>query len=599
MVQSEATPRVDFHLPDYTLQQKLGQGGMGEVYLAVRKRDGVRVAVKFLNAGERSDEPEIRLRFERETRLLYECSHSNIVAVLDHGSADGRPYLVMEYLSGGSLRRWIGPGQALPVSRVRQVVGGIARALAALEERRILHRDLKPENVLLGEGGEVKVSDFGISAALTEVGQLTETAQALGTIDYMAPEQRYRLSIDSRADQYSLGVIAYELLTGRRPLGNFKPPSRLNPRLHPSVDAAVSKALQEDPDDRYDRIPDFAHALDEALRRRPARFWSRGLVAAVVGLAIGTAIFFVAHRPEQAQVPEPESAPRVAEESAKFAEPVADVAPAPDPKARAKYYFDLGEEHFLAGREKNAESCYTEAIRLDPTDPLPLLKRAFLYKKREIYEKALEDIESALRLDPKCQEALVGKGSIFVQLQDYALALPVLNEAVELNPVSAEALAWRGRALYKLGHDDLARDDLDLSTSLDGNLGIGYLFRSLIHLADQNFLQTRRDLESAIDCMPDNHHAHAKLSDLLAQCPDKSLRDLPRAIDHARKACELTRWQGHEELRFLARAYAANGKLEEAVERTEQALKLAPALSQDKLKEQLANYQRRLSQRKK
>lgn len=592
MGQSESTLDREHDLPDYTLLQKVGQGGMGEVYLASRNRDGMRVAVKFLNAGERSDDPEIRRRFERETRLLYECKHPNVVAILDHGSADGRPYLVMEYLMGGSLRRRIQPGQPLPAARVREVASGIAQALSALEERGILHRDLKPENVLLGEGEEVKLSDFGISAALTEVGQLTETAQALGSIDYIAPEQRYRLSIDARADQYSFAVIIYELLTGRRPLGNFKPPSQFNPRLHPSVDAAIAKALQEDPDDRYDRISDFARELDESLRRPVRKLKPLGRIVVLSLLAIGTAILLASHHPEESSLTDSTPSPTTAGASGE------EVASAQDPKERAKYYLERGESHFVAGREHQAESCYSEAIRLDPTNPVPHLKRAYLYKKNEIYEKALQDIEVALQLDSDCLDAWIGKGSIFVQLQDYERALPPLNHALTLNPNAAEALAWRGRAHYKLGHDDLGREDLDLSTNIDSNLGIGYLFRSMIHFNDKNFVQTRRDLESTIQCMPDNSYAHAKLSDLLAQCPDRSLRDLPRSIFHARKACELTHWESWENLRYLARAYAANGLWAEAVEFTERALKLAPALNQNMLHTQLEKYQRNLPRKK-
>ena len=576
------------NVPNYTLSKKLGQGGMGEVFLARHDGTDEQVAIKFLLLPERSSEPELRLRFDRETGLLAQLNHPNIIRVLDHGVADGRPYLVMEYMSGGTLRGWMTPGQPLSVSKVRHVVTGVIQALTALEERQIVHRDLKPENVLLDADGQVKVTDFGISAAVTEVGQVTSTAQILGTLDYIAPEQRTRLDVDTRADQYSLAVMVYELLTGKRPVGNYKPPSLLNRQLHPAVDTTLSRALNEDPDDRFGSVSAFAESFDLALQRRP-RPWLRPAARAagillIASLSVGALVAWKKGQDGPASTTGNPSDP---------VPPVEPIVLLAERAVKTNYFIERGDSHLAAGRDREAESCYTEAIRLSPREPPAYLKRAYVYKKKVLYQKALDDLQVAVDLDATRVEAWTGRGSIYVQLEDYARAIPELDRALALNPQSAETLAWRGRARYKLGQEDLARQDLDTSAKLDGNLGIAYQFRALMHLAAKNNAQARKDLEDAVRCMPDNPHAHAKLSDLLAQCPDAELRDRPRAILHARKACELTQWQGWEELRYLAKAYAAAGELPAAIQWCEKALALTPELKRSVVQTLLAGFRKR------
>ncbi len=531
----------------------------------------------------------MRRRFDRETRLLTELTHPNIVHVLDHGVADGRPYLVMEYVSGGNLRDWMPPGKPSPVSEVRRVVTGVAQALFALEERQIVHRDLKPENVLLTSDGQIKIADFGISAVVTDIGGLTSTAQMLGTLDYMAPEQRTRLDVDTRADQFSLAVVVYELLTGKRPVGNFKLPSHLNPQLHPAVDTVLLRSLNEDPDERFGNVTVFTASLDQALQRRPRRRL-RPMVAAFVLLILGLS--------SAALVTWKKDRDPLATTAADPSTPVPQLeAPVP-PGVQAdgtKYFLERGDAHLSAGRDREAESCYSEAIRLRPRDPLAYLKRAYVYKNKELYQKALDDLQAAVDLDPTRVEAWTGRGSVYVQLEDYARAIPELEKALALDPRSAEALAWRGRARYKLGLEDVALQDFDASLRIDDNLGIAYQFRALQHLAAKNYALACKDLEGAVRCMSDNPHAHAKLADLLALCPDPKLRDSPRAVVHARRACELTQWQGWDELRYLAKAHAANGDLPAAIQACEKSLQLAPDLKRVMVQTQLAGYRKRLS----
>jgi serine/threonine protein kinase len=238
---------------------------MGEVYAARQNALGRLVAVKFLALEGGGGSSESLDRFRREAELMARVTHPNILSVYDFGAIEGRPYLVMEYVEGGDLRRRMTPGEPAAVRQVRAIVGPVCEALACLHRQGILHRDLKPENILMHEETNPKVADFGIAVLRARVGSLTQTGIGLGTVGYVAPEQQYCLKVDERADQYSLAAIAYELLTGEKSLGIFKPPSDHNPRLDARVDAVVMRALQDDPEARYPSVREFGAALDEAL----------------------------------------------------------------------------------------------------------------------------------------------------------------------------------------------------------------------------------------------------------------------------------------------------------------------------------------------
>jgi formylglycine-generating enzyme required for sulfatase activity len=264
---------------------------MGEVYLATQESLGRPVALKLLSPVQRLDPAEQLARFRREAELMARVHHPNIVAVYDFGIIDrdgdgaSRPYLVMEYVEGGDLRQRMVPGRPLAIELVQRLVPPLAGALECLHAEGILHRDLKPENILMPAESTPKVTDFGL-ALDTGIGSQTGIFHTMGTIGYIAPEQQYRLGVDDRTDQYSLAALMYELLTGHMPLGILKPPSALNRRLGPAVDAVLLRGLQEDPDDRYPTVRELGEALERALSRRvSARSRRRRLQAALAILA--------------------------------------------------------------------------------------------------------------------------------------------------------------------------------------------------------------------------------------------------------------------------------------------------------------------------
>jgi serine/threonine protein kinase len=213
---------------------------------------------------ESGSDPAFAERFGREARTLARLNHPHIVAVHDFGEAGGLYYLVMEYVDGPNLRAVLQSGRLTP-EQALAVVPQVCEALQYAHEEGVVHRDVKPENILLDKRGRVRIADFGLAKLLNRPRAeftLTGSRQVMGTLDYMAPEQRHSpLTIDHRADIYSLGVVFYEMLTGALPLGRFAPPSQ-KALVDARLDEAVFRALEMDPERRYQRVSDFQTALE-------------------------------------------------------------------------------------------------------------------------------------------------------------------------------------------------------------------------------------------------------------------------------------------------------------------------------------------------
>jgi len=251
-------------LPGFRLEEVLGRGGKGTVFRATQIEKKRAVAIKFLSTDVGG--PLAIDAFQRESRLMAALSHPNIVTVYACGQQDGVHYIVMEYVSGPSLRAILRPGEAWPIAHAAAVLDGIGQALEYIHGEGALHLDLKPENVLCPAPGQVKITDFGLAVRSVDVRALSALGLAQGTIDYCSPEQRYGLPIDARSDLFSLATMAYELLTGTLPGRVFVPSRRRNPNLPARVDDVLQMALARDPDDRYASVEPFRRDLADALR---------------------------------------------------------------------------------------------------------------------------------------------------------------------------------------------------------------------------------------------------------------------------------------------------------------------------------------------
>jgi serine/threonine-protein kinase len=282
-------------VPGYRVEALLGRGGMGVVYKAWHLRLQRPVALKMLLAGSYAGPKELE-RFQREAEAIAGLRHPNIVQVHDVSDVDGRPYFTMELVEGGRLAEQI-HGAPQPARQAAALVATLADAVHTAHQSGIVHRDLKPGNILLTRDGTPKVTDFGLARRLEGDGGLTLSGAPLGTPSYMAPEQAQgeKKAIGPATDVYALGVILYELLTGRTPFRGETtpailhqvvadepvPPRRRNPRVPPDLETICLKCLHKEPGRRNASARELADDLgrflkDEPTRARPAGPWERG-----------------------------------------------------------------------------------------------------------------------------------------------------------------------------------------------------------------------------------------------------------------------------------------------------------------------------------
>jgi serine/threonine-protein kinase len=271
----------------YELDGVVGRGGMAEVYRARDIRLDRIVAIKTLRADLARDQI-FQARFRREAQSAASLNHPSIVAVYDTGEdmATGLPvpYIVMEYVDGRTVRDLLQDGHRLLPERSLEIIDGVLRALDYSHQAGIVHRDIKPGNVMVTRNGDVKVMDFGIARAMSDAqATMTQTAQVIGTAQYLSPEQARGERVDSRSDLYSTGCLLYELLTGRPPFTgdspvaiayqhvreNPIPPSRVDPDVPAWADAIVLKAMAKSPADRYQTAGDMRADLQRAASGLP------------------------------------------------------------------------------------------------------------------------------------------------------------------------------------------------------------------------------------------------------------------------------------------------------------------------------------------
>ncbi len=278
-------------VPGYLIEGELGRGGMGVVYRARQISLGRLVALKMILHAEHAGQAE-RARFRREAEALARIRHEGIVQVYEAGEHEGRPFISMEYVDGGSLDRRLAAGPLAPPAAA-SLVEKLARAAHAAHEKGIVHRDIKPANVLLGADGTPKVTDFGLAKNLLADGGMTQSGQVLGTPSYMAPEQAEgrRRDVGALTDVYGLGAILYECLTGRPPFQAATlhealrqvstleplPPSRLNRGVPPALEAVCLRCLRKATGQRYASALELAEDLARFRSGEPVKARAEGL----------------------------------------------------------------------------------------------------------------------------------------------------------------------------------------------------------------------------------------------------------------------------------------------------------------------------------
>ena len=258
----------------YRLEASIGTGGMAQVFRGQDTTLDRQVAIKIL-APQFARDPSFVERFRREAQAAARLNHPNIVNVYDTGVDGDTNYIVMEYVEGRTLAEYLARGGTLAPRKAAEIAEKVAEALTAAHARGVIHRDIKPANIMVTRDGRVKVMDFGIARLVAGPDTVEQTAAVLGTAAYLSPEQAQGQTVDARSDLYSLGIVLYEMVTGKPPFTGdsamavaYKhvqetppPPSSLNADVPPRMDAVVMRALAKNPANRYQSAGEFRDDL--------------------------------------------------------------------------------------------------------------------------------------------------------------------------------------------------------------------------------------------------------------------------------------------------------------------------------------------------
>jgi serine/threonine protein kinase len=497
----------------YLVERELGRGGMATVWLARDLRHDRVVALKVLDpelAGAIGVE-----RFLREIRVTARVQHPNIVPVLDSGVCPGPggeslPWFTMTYVAGESLRQRMNRERQLPIEDAIRITESAAAALETAHESGVVHRDIKPENLLLS-GDHTYVADFGIAKAVLDTGteRITSTGVVIGTPAYMSPEQATNDVLDERSDQYALATVLYEMLAGDPPFSGAtaqavvarrlaepaRPIRPVRATVSAPVEAAVLRALERVPADRFASLSDFAAALRNPLPtashetpRKHAPFGWRSAVAAMLVIAVAAASPFVARRLRNAHTsPSPEAQALYQRGMASYAKRTPDGAANAVDEFKAAIRLDSSYSEAWVGLAKTYVRAY---------------ERGFVFigaARDSALRLALSALDRALAADPHNADAWLAQGLVHWQLDptDRAPALRSYRQAVAMDSTLAQAWHQLGIASMEIGQTDQALTSWRKTVAVGPTYTEGLSFLALGHYWRRQYDSASRWADSA------------------------------------------------------------------------------------------------------
>ncbi len=507
----------------YRIIEPLGQGGMATVYKAYHAALDRYVALKALHPAFKED-PNFIARFNREARIVAKLDHPNIVPIYDFAEHQGTPYLVMRYIEGKTLKTFLREG-ALPVARVLELIRPVTAGLAYAHAQGILHRDLKPSNIMIANDGHVYLTDFGL-ARIAQASESTLSQDMLiGTPQYISPEQARGVPATEQSDIYSLGVVLFEMLTGRVPFSADTPyavihdhiftplplPTTINPNLSPEIERVLLKALAKDANARYASPVELLNALEQAAQpsapvpapsvtpsasptaasapapAQPKRGIHRVAWAVIGVLALlvlmCSAVVVIQRLPAFQQA-----------ESVRVAREKVNTNPQ-DPVA----HLQLAE---ALAQQKNFDAAlaeYDQAIKLNPKAVAPYLRAGNLADKTGNPERAIKYYRAGLEALPNDESLTFKLADVYLEQKQYDDARLLIENLLRTDAGNAQAL-WRlgeiERAQGKLAD---ALRDYTRAVAIDPNLPQAHYGLGMLALNRGAYDEARRQFQIVIN----------------------------------------------------------------------------------------------------
>lgn len=477
--------RVPVKLGRFELLERVGKGGMGVVYRAMDLAIGRTVAIKTILVNDAGEEgSQLWARLMRESQAAGRLSHPNIVAVHDICQEGETAYIVMEYVDGSTLEAFMRGSGSLELScEAVRIIKECAAALDYAHKNGVIHRDIKPANIMLQGDGTVKIADFGI-AKVAKSASLTQSAAAMGSPRYMAPEQWRGQTVTAQTDQYALATVAYAMLTGRLPfeadsvaslaalMVHEEAPAAgmFNARLNPEVDKVLRKALSKNAHARYPTCGDFALALQKASEVvSPARAGSTRWIVPALAIALLAGAWILVHRTGSNPKPLTATAQQLEAEQIRgelyakqnnYKEAVGHFtnAIATDPGYRS--YFNRGTAYQHLGEMEKAIADFSQALHFKPDSALALHDRAFCEMRLNLVDDAIRDYDQALKLQPDNPRTWNARGAIYLKRHGYHKAINCFTNAIRLDPNFIQAYENRAAAEKALKDTSAAEADL-------------------------------------------------------------------------------------------------------------------------------------------
>ncbi len=563
-------------LGKYRLVERLGRGGMAEVYKAYQPRLDRYVAIKVMHSYLADDEGFVE-RFQREAKAIAALHHPHIVQVHDFDMQDDVYYMVQEFIEGGTLKAYLrqanDENRQVPLEETVRILAAICDAVDYAHRQGRIHRDIKPDNIMFDANGRPVLTDFGI-ASIVGGTRLTATGAMVGTPAYMSPEQGKGYPGDTRSDVYSLGVVLYEMVTGQVPFDADTPfavvlkhvneplpiPHVLNPDISPDVERVILKALAKEPDDRYQTAGELAQALRDILEENRMAAWlplDEGLLQPATGVrpAATPAAETAAMPPSQTPPPPSQETVLVSPAAGK---PTRKISPwiwvvaglggllllacllvggvlaLRTVRGRARLTLTLVAATQVAGTPTAAQTTRpTVAPSADLAALIQSGNEALGSECDGNVQGALALFEQAVQQHPNRPEGYVGRACCAVCQDRWQDADADFARAIELDPRYAPAYYWRGRARVYQNRDAEALADLSRAVELDAGLIEAWFWRGRVAGWSGDDAQEFADMNQVIALNPDFALAYLRRSALYAwykQDNDAALADLDHYI---------------------------------------------------------------------